>query len=351
VFYAEPPFSSVVKTTYRDLGEEGHYEITVRVRNCSEANVENRAYELSVEDIEGTRFQFIVWESSEQGRDYNWEEGSWYRLSGVTANKWPSGTVPHGTSSLGIEYLGSQRDGGQAQILYLTDTHLGKTTHSYKGKSWAVSPEQGFRTAINRAISKNVDAVIHGGDLFHNPGDGITEKEISVCRECLTSLAEAGIPFYFIYGNHERQAGRRVMERFVDESLAVHLGPRYEMIENALALYGIDHRSEWSDFVLDLESPPEEAETMLCVHQSIAPFTESKDPDCSLEGLRAAANIPMDLIVTGHVHNRSECDLGEFRGLSGGATTRVGETRDDLHPSVELISTEEGQIEFQQQFL
>lgn len=74
MFYAEPPFSSVVKTTYRDLGEEGHYEITVRVRNCSEANVENRAYELSVEDIEGTRFQFIVWESSEQGREYNWKK-------------------------------------------------------------------------------------------------------------------------------------------------------------------------------------------------------------------------------------------------------------------------------------
>lgn len=338
-----------MKTTYHDLGEDGYYEIIVRVRDVSEPNVKNRAYELSVEDIEGTRFQFVVWESSEQGRNYNWKEGCWYRLSGVTANEWPSGTVPHGTSSLSIKDLGEHRDGGQADVLYFTDSHLGKTTHSYKGQTWPVSPEEGFRAAIDHAISKQVDAVIHGGDLFHHPGDGITDEDISVCREGLTKLAQNGIPFYFIYGNHERQAGRRVMDRFVDDNLAMHLGPRYEVIENVLALYGIDHQTEWTDYVLDLEQAPQGMKTILCVHQSLAPFTESKNPDCSLSELRTAANVPIDLIITGHVHTRSECHPGEYQGLSGGATTRVGESRNDLQPSVELISS--GQMDSQQHYL
>lgn len=326
-------------TTYQDLGGDGHFQIDVRVRDVSTPDTKNRASELSVEDTEGTRFQFIIWESSEQGRSYDWKTGSWYRLSGVTANEWPSGTVPHGTSSLEIELLGEQRTDGDADVLYFTDSHLGKTSHEYKGQTWSVSPKKGFRAAIDCAISEQVDAVIHGGDLFHNPGDGIAEEEIAVCREGLTRLAENGIQFYFIYGNHERQAGRRVMERFVDDNLAVHLGPRYEVVENAVALYGVDHQSEWADHVLDIEDAPDGLETILCVHQSVAPFTASTNPDCLLGDIEAATSGSMDVILTGHVHTRLERRSTTSHGLSGGATTRVGEDRGELQPSVELISS------------
>lgn len=51
-----------VGTTYEDVGDDGRYEIFVRVRDYSRATVENRAFELSVEDTNGTRFPFVVWE-------------------------------------------------------------------------------------------------------------------------------------------------------------------------------------------------------------------------------------------------------------------------------------------------
>jgi exonuclease SbcD len=340
-----------VGTTYRSLGEDGHYEILVRVRNRSEVKKENRAYELSLEDVEGSRFQFIVWESSKQGTNCDWKEGCWYRLSGVTANVWPSGTVPHGTSSLDVEYLGSQRNDRKADILYLTDSHLGKTSHSHKGSSWSVSPENGFQSAIEKAISMDIDAVVHGGDLFHNSGDGIGAEEIATCREGLVALAESGIPFYFIYGNHDRQAGRRVMDRFIDESLAEHLGPRYEAINDTVAVYGIDHQSNWMDFVPNFERASGDMRTLLFVHQSLSPFTESNNPDCSFRSLREEVDIPADLIVTGHVHTRVEEQLSESRGLSGGATARVGASRTDLHPSVELISLGDGEPSVQRKYL
>lgn len=236
-------------------------------------------------------------------------------------------------------------------LLYLTDSHLGKTSHSFKGESWPVSPEPGFRAAINCAIEENVTAVVHGGDLFHNDGNGIAEKDVGVCRESLIRLAEDGIPFYFVHGNHESQAGRRIMQRFADDGPAVHLGSRYEVIGDALAIYGIDHRYGWSDFVFDFEAPSRELATMLCVHQSVAPFTASSKPDCSLSELRETSNIPLDLIVTGHTHTRSERLLGECRGLSGGATTRVGESKNDLRPSGELVSVEGGDVSVQRQIL
>jgi hypothetical protein len=53
-----------VETTYDTLDEDGRYEITVRVRDCSRSSVENRAFDLSVEDVNGTRFPFITREKS-----------------------------------------------------------------------------------------------------------------------------------------------------------------------------------------------------------------------------------------------------------------------------------------------
>jgi exonuclease SbcD len=129
------------------------------------------------------------------------------------------------------------------------------------------------------------------------------------------------------------------MERFVDDNLAVHLGPRYEVVENAVALYGVDHQSEWADHVLDIEDAPDGLETILCVHQSVAPFTASTNPDCLLGDIEAATSGSMDVILTGHVHTRLERRSTTSHGLSGGATTRVGEDRGELQPSVELISS------------
>jgi predicted phosphodiesterase len=340
-----------VETLYEDLEEGNQYEIVVRVRDYSRTKEDNRAFELSLEDSNGTRFPFIVWEKSEEGRNYNWQNGCWYRLSGVSINNWPSGKVLHGTTSLGIEKLEIRQSGSQVNLLYLTDSHLGKSEHSYSGSCWPVSPVDGFRTAIERAIQENVNAVIHGGDIFHNPGSGIEDEDVTVCRESLIKLAEYGIPFYFIYGNHERQTGRQIMERFVDDGLAVHLGPRYEVIDDAVAVYGVDYRSNWSDFVFDLESGTGDLPTILCVHQSIAPFTASNNPDSSVSSILEASNVPLDLVVSGHTHSRLEHQYDGLQALSGGATARVGESQDDLMPSAELVTVQVGQITSERTYL
>lgn len=214
-----------------------------------------------------------------------------------------------------------------------------------------MSPDTGFCEAIKQAIRLDVAAVVHGGDLFHNPGSGIDSEDVSTCREELTALAEAGIPFYFIYGNHERQAGRQVMERFVDDSLAVHLGPRYEMIGDMLAVYGIDHQSDWTDFVPVVEQAPENMQSMLCVHQSLDPFTESVDPDCSVQDLKEDVDTPVDIIVTGHVHTRSKCRIDTLQAFAGGSTARLGESCDSLSPSVEIISVTNGSLNVKRKHL
>ena len=331
-------------TVYEDLSDNGTHEIEIRVRSCTPSETPNRAFELDVEDRDGTRFPFIVWEKSPQGRQYNWQRGHWYRLRGVTANVWPNGKVLHGASKLQIEELGTSRQPREATLLYFTDSHLGKMEHSFGQETWSVSPASGFKKAINIAIRCDVDAVIHGGDLFHNSGDGISEADIETCRDGLENLATNGIPFYFIYGNHEREAGQLVMDTFVDDGLAAHLGPRYELINDAVALYGVDFRSKWTNSVLELEPASEGVATILCLHQSISPFTLTQKPDCDLEQIHDSCPVPIDVVVNGHVHTRIEEQVGDLRGISGGATAQLGSDSNDLSPSVEIFRVEQGTL-------
>jgi len=335
-----------VVTTYDDLGDDGTFEFLVRLRDYSISTIENRAYELSLEDVTGTRFQLIVWEKATAAKDYQWEPGQWYRLGGVTANEWPSGTVAHGATQLTIEEASGPAT-EPTTILYLTDSHLGKTTHTYQGKTWAVTPSEGFQAAIDMAIENAVTAVVHGGDCFHNAGEGIGDAETKECRDALTRLAEAGIPFYFIHGNHEEEAGKRVFQRLCDDTLATKLGSRYEVIGNTVALYGIDHQRKFSEYVYDFESSAEGLQNILCMHQSLAPFTASSNPDTRLEEVKANAGIPLELVITGHVHTRKAQLTGAQCGIAGGATANVGATETDLSRSVEMISANEEKITVQ----
>jgi predicted phosphodiesterase len=338
-------------TTYDDLSEGSRFEILVRVRSCSNASVENRAFEMSVEDTEGSRFRFIVWEKSERGRRHEWEEGAWYLLSGTSVNEWPSGKVLHGTTALEFERVPAPRETNQADVLYMTDSHLGKEVHGFGGRSWPVSPAEGFTEAIDIARRKSVDAVVHGGDLFHNPGGGIEPADVEDCRDALTDLAEHGIPFYFVFGNHERQAGQRVMRRFEDDALAHHLGARYETVGDAPAIYGVDHQAKWDRFVPDFESPPSDLSTMVCLHQSIAPFTTKSNPDGTVEVFLGSTALPVDVVANGHTHKRDEYGRGDTLALAGGATARLGKTRDALQPSVELVHVDDGHLTLQRRLL
>lgn len=332
-----------MNTTVGDLDENGSYDLLVHLQDVNEPATANRAYELALEDIDGTAFELIVWDTATAAEDYDWHPGEWYHLGGVTAKEWDSGTVLHGTAKLTIEPARAPTT-TPTEVLYLTDSHLGKTTHGWSDTQWSVTPADGFQAAIEMAIDKDVAAVVHGGDLFHNPGSGIDEEDIATARRGLHALNEAAIPFYFIYGNHERQAGRRVMGNFCDNELATHLEYRHTDIDSKFALYGIDHNREYAATKMNLESPPANHQTVVFLHQSVAPFTASSHPETTLAAVAADADVAFDLVVTGHTHTRNEQTVAGQRGLAGGATAYLGDTKSALTPSAELLRAEDGEL-------
>lgn len=330
-----------MSNSYDDIRKKEHIDIQIKVLQVSSGTASGRAYELTVEDKDGIQFPFIVWEKSDQGATYPWQEGHWYQLESAYGEVWPAGKELHGTSTLEISHLGSEPDANSAKVLIIPDSHLGKQQGGFGPSTWELDCAAGLHAAIDIGIEQAVDAVVHLGDLFHNDtGDGIPDSTGEVCRQALSKLADADIPFYYIRGNHEKRRGRIWMERFEDSGLARHLRSRPQVVNDTLAIYGIDFVDRWSNDLLAFDDPPADTVNLLCLHQSLEPLTGNPNPDVSATEILANANIDLDAIAVGHHHRPDETVIGETLVFCSGATERFGTSKSDPLPSVDLLLVE-----------
>ncbi|NOZ58175.1 MAG: DNA repair exonuclease [Euryarchaeota archaeon] len=82
---------------------------------------------------------------------------------------------------------------------HIADTHLGYRQYNLDEREedfYAV-----FDEAVDRIIEAGCDFVVHSGDLFDEPRPHV--KALVRVREALERLADAGIKFYCIAGNHD----------------------------------------------------------------------------------------------------------------------------------------------------
>ncbi len=92
------------------------------------------------------------------------------------------------------------------KFVHITDTHLGY--HQYGLEERARDFFDVFEEAVEFAIGKKVDFVIHSGDFFHTsrPSNAVLLEGINLVNR----LKEANIPVFIIPGNHDR--GSRVKD-------------------------------------------------------------------------------------------------------------------------------------------
>ncbi|NJD18442.1 MAG: metallophosphoesterase, partial [Gemmatimonadetes bacterium] len=91
------------------------------------------------------------------------------------------------------------------RILFLADTHLGfdlpvapRVRRRRRGHDFLAN----YLRALTPALRGEVDAVVHGGDVFHSPR---VPKTLAIqAYDPLRAGAEGGIPVFAVPGNHER---------------------------------------------------------------------------------------------------------------------------------------------------
>jgi DNA repair exonuclease SbcCD nuclease subunit len=91
------------------------------------------------------------------------------------------------------------------QILLFSDTHLGfdlpirpRVERRRRGEDFFAN----YRMLLNLARDKEVDLIVHGGDVFFR--SRVPPSIVDMALEPMLAVADAGIPIYLVPGNHER---------------------------------------------------------------------------------------------------------------------------------------------------
>jgi exonuclease SbcD len=212
------------------------------------------------------------------------------------------------------------------RVLLLADTHLGfdlpvnpRVNRRRRGHDFLAN----FATALQPALSGDVDLVVHGGDVFNRsrPPSSVVWQAF----EPLKRVADRGIPVYVVPGNHER--GRLPHLRFAQHPhIHVFDQPRTFVADVRgvrVALAGFpsernDVRTRFADLLAGTGHADVKADVrLLCLHQcvegaTVGPanymFTTAAD-------VIRTSDIPLGFaaVLSGHIH-RHQVLTKDLRG-------------------------------------
>lgn len=215
-------------------------------------------------------------------------------------------------------------------MLFLADTHLG---FDYPLKPRIERRRRGddffgnYHRALDLVGTGEVDAVVHGGDLFDR--SRIPASVLHSAFEPLVAIADSGVPVFIVPGNHERSVIPNSLFALHDD-IVTFGGPR-EVIRRIGSLdiswigfpFERHHiRRLFPQIVEPLISGGCESfdARLLCMHQTVetaqvgaADFTFRNGPDViprtEIGRLSHASHLAgFDVVLSGHIHRRQVID-------------------------------------------
>lgn len=199
----------------------------------------------------------------------------------------------------------------------------------------------GIPNVVRRAIERDVDAIVHTGNLFRSPDP--TLETVEAVASHLADLEDSGIPFFVLEGAREATGDGNAIERLLDESGARTLSSSPTTIGD-VALYGVDHVE--SDAALEealavLEPVEEYTYNVVCLHQRIWPPLSKSDAIISAFDCMEATDVFVDDVLAGGTddHQVWENDDFDYRVTYPGSTN-PRRREDDEVPTGTLVEAD-----------
>jgi len=231
------------------------------------------------------------------------------------------------------------------RILFLSDTHLGfdmparpRSTRRRRGPDFWRS----FEEALLPALRGEVDAVLHGGDVFYR--SRVQAGLIQMAIDRILEVTGKGIPFLIVPGNHERSAlpfpllwnhpGLHVFHEAATFLLDLN-GTKVAFAGFPCVRNGIESRfsrlvesTRWTEGRTDIR--------LLCMHQTVEGAAVGPSGYVFREGedIIPLKMIPhgFSAVLSGHFHPHQVIEGGSSPVIYSGSTERTsfaekGETK------------------------
>ncbi len=288
----------------------------------------SRRAEVLLTDSTGNSITLVDYSGANNSAE--WAVGYRYRISNCKVLGGSSGENLYLAPSkkTRIEALGPESS--DTQLLIIGDTHIGREEHPGTGQS--IDPINALAKAVKYGIDRGVDAVVHVGDIFH---DSAIEKHGAVTQlEVFNPLIEAGIPFYFIRGNHASEAGEKLLDVMTDQ-LARHLDTNGIAVDSDTRIFGIDHvhGTEFSPHQYQFPQTVPESTNVLVLHQRLKQLSGANRRNVDLNQLQRQFSRQFDAVVCGHQHDGDRTmwngipvlytGASEFMSINEGSNDRI----------------------------
>jgi len=214
------------------------------------------------------------------------------------------------------------------RFAHMADTHLGYRQYNLDEREEDFY--SAFHEAIDIAIKKRVDFIVHSGDLFDEPRPPV--KAMVEVRNALDKLDEKGIPVFAIGGNHDILMRRGALPPQTLYKNIQFLTPESPwQIYNDIFIAGLPYHSKIHANTLKerLKTISKEAEKhdkkILLLHQSIDRYFQL-NYELRLEDIPKE----FDYIAMGHIHKRIVDNLLDGKISYPGSTEvwRIDELED-----------------------
>lgn len=202
-------------------------------------------------------------------------------------------------------------------IIHTSDTHLGY--HQYHLSQRAADFRAAFKQVIDAAIERDVDAVVHAGDFFHDSNPAVDPILNGIAQ--LRRLKQADIPFLTIVGNHDTTRGKQWVNFFEAVADGTHLGHEPVHIGD-IAIYGLDYvpPSKRDQLEYDFD-PNDRTHAVLVAHGLFEPLTAHGD--WSLPDVLSSSTVDFDAALLGDDHAPKYDDIGDTLATYPGSTERT----------------------------
>ena len=181
------------------------------------------------------------------------------------------------------------------RVIHTGDTHLGY--QQYHRPERREDFLDAFQQVADDAVSDDVDAVVHAGDLFHDRRP--TLPDIMGAMSVLRTLDDADIPFLAVVGNHESKRDAQWLDLFETMGLATRLGPDPVTLGD-VAFYGLDFvaRAKRPDLTYDFVNTDAD-HAVLVSHGLFQPFPHG---DWDAQEVLAESTVDFDAVLLGDNH-------------------------------------------------
>ena len=205
------------------------------------------------------------------------------------------------------------------KIAHLSDLHIGYATGRKKTNEGVNIREQdgydAFKELVGQVIDESVDAVVVGGDIFHNPTPSI--RSIVEVQAQFKRLALAGISVYFVTGNHDTNdiaadLSAALVIHDEDRKIFSHAEPyvKYEIAPDVYVHMISHHMFSAQSETMNNVKPVEGAINILTTHGSVIDrilgiqLKAQQSPREVVIPDFLLTDFKWDCIMLGHIHER-----------------------------------------------